>query len=179
VVAAAAKLPSLLSLSLACCPSVSDAAVAALASKVGALEELSLDDCAKVGDAALRALAANCRRLRALSLRRCAKVTDAGLAAVAERCPLRRLAVAGAQGFGPAAVGALARCCAGSLEALDLSFCRGAPEAALGLLLDGCRMLRELRVYGCTQVTDCMVNGHSNDEVRVQGLATSVRTCVA
>jgi hypothetical protein len=150
-----------------------------LASKAAGLEELCLDDCARVGDASLLALAPACRRLRALSLRRCAKVTDAGLAAVAERGALARLAASGVPGVGAATAAALARCCAGSLEALDLSFCRGVPEAAVGLLADRCSKLRELKVYGCTQVTDRLVNGHSNDALRMQGLATSVRSCVA
>ncbi|GBF91694.1 hypothetical protein Rsub_03998 [Raphidocelis subcapitata] len=178
VIAAVGKLPSLTALSLAFCQSVSDAALASLGSGAPNLAVLVIDDCARVGDPGLIALAAGCRRLARLSARRCVKLTDAGLVAVAERCPLRRLEAAGVPGVGAPTASALARCCGGSLEFLDLSFCRGVPEAALGLLADRCPKLSELRVYGCTQVTDRLVNGTSNEVLAFKGLATSVRTVV-
>jgi len=102
-------------------------------------------------------------------------VTDAGLVPIAERGCLRRLAVAGAPSVGAGTASALARCCAASLEALDASFCRRIPEAGLGVIIDRCGKLRELKVYGCTQVTDRLVNGHGNEGVEFGGLATSVR----
>jgi hypothetical protein len=156
------------------CQTVTDAGVNSVASKAPQLQELAADDCTRLGDGALAALARGCPGLQVLSLRRCAKVTDAGIIAVAERGQLRRLAVGGVPGVGAASAAALARCCGSRLEALDVSFCRGLPEAALGLIVDGCPGLRELRVYGCTQVTDRLVHGHSNDGVTLQGLATSV-----
>lgn len=155
VVEAVARLPSLSALSLAFCAAVTDAGLTALAAKAPGLTDLVIDDLARASDASLLAISDHCRRLGSLSARRCAKVTDAGLVAVAERCPLRRLVIAGVPGAGAATASALARCCGGSLEALDVSFCRGIPEAGLGLLADRCPKLTDLRVYGCTQVCFC------------------------
>jgi DNA repair protein RAD7 len=39
-----------------------------------------------------------------------------------------------------------------SLEVLDLSFCRGLTDEALGLIVDSCSSLRILKLFGCTQV---------------------------
>ena len=175
VLAVAPQLPALSALSLAMCAGVSDAGLVGVAKAAPALEELVIDDVARASDAALLALSEHCRRLHTLSARRCAKLTDAGLVALAEACPLRRVAVAAVPGAGAPFAAALARRCGGSLEALDVSFCRGVPEAGLGLLADSCPKLADLRVYGCTQVTDRLVDGHSSDSVRFAGLATSVR----
>lgn len=175
MLAALGKLPSLSALSIAFCQAVTDSGVEAFAPKAPKLRDLNIDDCTRLGDASLLALAAHCRGLESLSARRCVKMTDAGLVAVAERGALRRLAVSGSPGAGAAAASALARCCGATLEWVDASFCRAVPEAALGLLLDHCPRLRELRAYGCTQVTDRLVHGHSNDGAAIKGLATSVR----
>lgn len=176
VLEALSRLPSLSSLSIAFCQSVSDKGIFQMASRSPNLEKLNIDDCARVGDEALAAVARGCPRLSHLSARRCTKLTDAGLSAVADRGALRRLAIAGVPGAGAGAAAALARRCGATLESLDASFCRGIPEASLGALLDGCGRLSEVRLYGCTQVTGRVVHGHSNDGPLVLvGLATSVK----
>ncbi len=38
------------------------------------------------------------------------------------------------------------------LEALDVSWCRGIPEEALGRLVDACPALATLTLFGCSQV---------------------------
>lgn len=42
--------------------------------------------------------------------------------------------------------------CRGSLEELNISWCRGVPEPWLGVLADACTNLRKLTVFGCSQV---------------------------
>ncbi|KAI8464772.1 MAG: hypothetical protein J3K34DRAFT_525945 [Monoraphidium minutum] len=177
VLEALAALPSLSALSVAFCQAVTDAGVTAAAAG-GRLRELVLDDCARLTDVAIDAAARAAGGLDALSARRVPKLTDAGLAAAAGRGRLRRLAVSGVPGAGGATLSALGRCCGGSLEALDISFCRGIPEDAIGLLLDRCPRLTDLRLYGCTQVTDRLVLGHANDGAALRGLTTSVRAAV-
>ncbi|CAN0297555.1 unnamed protein product, partial [Hapterophycus canaliculatus] len=60
---------------------------------------------------------------------------------------------------------ALARYCSSSLESLDLSFCRGVSDDALGHLVDASPNLRSLRLWGCTQVTDRFLGGHRREEL--------------
>lgn len=37
----------------------------------------------------------------------------------------------------------------------------------LGRIVDSCSALRRLRLFGCTQVTDRFLNGHSNDALEI------------
>lgn len=62
---------------------------------------------------------------------------------------------------------ALATCCHESLLSCDLSFCRFMSDNALGLIVDSCTHLRELRVYGCAQITSKFLDGHSKDNLIV------------
>jgi hypothetical protein len=39
-----------------------------------------------------------------------------------------------------------------SLEVLDMSWCRSVTDHGLGFVADSCPLLRELRLFGCTQV---------------------------
>ncbi|KAM0830399.1 hypothetical protein ACQ4PT_066240 [Festuca glaucescens] len=61
-----------------------------------------------------------------------------------------------------------------SLEVLDLSFCRGLTDEALGLIVDSCSSLRILKLFGCTQVTDVFLKGHSNSLVKIIGIEGSI-----
>ena len=166
---AAARAGRLRELSLrGCAQGCTDAALSALAScaSAPALEALRLDECHAFSDAALRALAEGCGALRELSLRRCSPaLTDVALAALVSRGGggmLRRVNVAGLSGAGPLLAAALARAGAGTLEALDVSFCRAMPEEGLGLIADSCPRLAELRVFGCSQITRKLLHGHGN-----------------
>ena len=47
---------------------------------------------------------------------------------------------------------ALALNCKESLEYLDVSFCRGFSQRALGLVADRCHKLKYVRLLGCSQV---------------------------
>ncbi|KAK8941789.1 hypothetical protein KSP40_PGU004692 [Platanthera guangdongensis] len=69
---------------------------------------------------------------------------------------------------------AISRRCSASLRSLDLSFCREMTDEALGLIVDSCSNLRILKLFGCTQVTNVFLEGHSNSIVKVIGLKGSI-----
>lgn len=58
---------------------------------------------------------------------------------------------------------------ADSLQELDVSFSRNINSCALGLIVDSCKKLLTLSVWGCTQLTRTFYDGHSNDDVNVVG----------
>jgi DNA repair protein RAD7 len=200
VLAAAGRAPCLRALSLAFCKGVGDEALSAFAAAASAaaqdaagaatsrgsgtrgssrergLQELVLDECAGVTDAGLLALHASAdggKHLRRLSLAHCVRVTDAGLAPLAERGALQALCLNSLCGVGARSLLALSRCCGESLRELDVSFCRGITEGALGALVDRCVRLRVLSVYSCTQLTRRFLFGHSREGLQVLGVPTS------
>ncbi|KAL6585720.1 hypothetical protein OROMI_002364 [Orobanche minor] len=63
----------------------------------------------------------------------------------------------------------LARNCR-KLRFLDLSWCRKLTNEALGLIVDSCSLLEVLKLFGCTQVTNVFLDGHSNPQVKLIGL---------
>ncbi|CAL0325503.1 unnamed protein product [Lupinus luteus] len=60
-----------------------------------------------------------------------------------------------------------------NLRTLDLSWCRNLTDNELGLIVDSCFSLRLLKLFGCTQVTDVFLKGHSNPEIQIIGLKMS------
>uniref|UniRef100_A0A453SYC0 Uncharacterized protein n=1 Tax=Aegilops tauschii subsp. strangulata TaxID=200361 RepID=A0A453SYC0_AEGTS len=69
---------------------------------------------------------------------------------------------------------AIASKCSLRLEILDVSFCRGLTNEALGLIVDSCSSLRTLKLFGCTQITDIFLKGHSNSLVKIIGIEGSI-----
>lgn len=55
---------------------------------------------------------------------------------------------------------------------LDLSWCRRLTDEALGMIVDSCLSLKLLKLFGCTQITEAFLNGHSNPMVRIIGCKT-------
>jgi hypothetical protein len=165
VAALAAAAPRLRALSLRAC-GVGDAGAAALARSATGLRELFLDETG-VGAVGVHALA-GCRALERLGLGRCC-VDDAGLAALAAALPrLRSLSLYACITLGPGGVGALAASAGASLEELDLSWCRRVDGAALGRLVDACRALRRLTLWGLAP-GDAFLHGHGGEELVVVG----------
>ncbi|XP_039017710.1 F-box protein SKP2B-like [Hibiscus syriacus] len=60
-----------------------------------------------------------------------------------------------------------------NLVSLDLSWCRNLTDEAMGLIVDRCLSLRVLKLFGCTQITDVFLYGHSNANVEIIGLKLS------
>nr|CAB3481152.1 unnamed protein product [Digitaria exilis] len=69
---------------------------------------------------------------------------------------------------------AISRKCSVRLEALDLSFCRELTNEALGLIVESCPSLRILKLFGCTQITDFFLKGHSNTLVKIIGIEGNI-----
>ncbi|KAG2431299.1 hypothetical protein HYH02_013430 [Chlamydomonas schloesseri] len=178
LVALATKLPHLTELSLRCCQAVTDAGLRALAASGRGphLELLRIDECGgRVTDAGLAALASQCRALKVFSARRCTKLGDEALAELlrAGGC-CTHLCLSGVAGVGPAVAAALAGSCRGSLEELDVSFCRKLPDRCLGLVLERCAKLRRLAVFGCSQLSAASLYGHTNAALVIEGMHTKV-----
>ncbi|CAN0096592.1 unnamed protein product [Ectocarpus fasciculatus] len=106
-------------------------------------------------------------RLTSVSLRGLVQVDDKAVAAMAAACSgsLRSLDLKGLALITDRSLVALARYCSSSLESLDLSFCRAATDDGLGHLVDSCADLRSLRLWGCMQVTDRFLRGHSKEDL--------------
>ena len=59
--------------------------------------------------------------------------------------------------------------CRERLEELDISWCRHVSSAALGMLADNCHGLRRLSIWGCSQVDEDFLYGHSNNRLEIIG----------
>ncbi len=136
--------PNIHSLVLDGCAGISDVGITALAKARGsALKSLSIAYCERVTDVGLQALADNCHNIEVLNLYSVTKVTNKGVASVLATCT--------------------------NLQSLNLSLITGvtdflirhivfqrhlqspAPPTAEEFIPSG---LRELRMYGCKQLTD-------------------------
>ncbi|CAL5228114.1 g11190 [Coccomyxa viridis] len=158
-------------ISVSNCSSVTDKGVRGLAAGAPRLLAFVADDVGRLTDGCLLALGESCKSLQVASLRRCTKVTSVGLAALTLNGSLRSLNVSGISAVGPGLMKALADSCSDSLEELNVSWCRGVPEPWLGVLADACTSLRKLTVFGCSQVSEKFLNGHSNELLEVVGVS--------
>ena len=52
---------------------------------------------------------------------------------------------------------------------LDISWCRGVSDDGAGLLADACSQLHTLTIWGCSQLTQRFLHGHSNQQLRIVG----------
>lgn len=100
------------------------------------------------------------------------KVTDVALSAVAACGTLQKFCMRSLPHAGIATMQALALNCSNSLLMLDVSFCRGVTENSLGLVADSCCNLRKMTVFGCSQISNKLIHGHSNSGLKIEGLGT-------
>ncbi|KAI3994994.1 hypothetical protein MKX01_019808 [Papaver californicum] len=192
------KLEFLEVLSLADIQTVSDDFVSNFVTLCGRnLKELDFSGCSKLTDKSLKAVGENCSALQTLHLANLHKLTDFSLGYLANGCRLIQTLKLRGNAFSDLAVAAfleasgepltefslnkvkkvgrhtaisLARCCSKNLLSLDVSWCRSLTDSALGLIVDSCKKLKIVKVFGCTQVTSKFVNGHSNACVQIVGL---------
>ena len=102
---------------------------------IGALESLSFEGVVTVTDDVITQLCENYgKTIKYLNINGCNRLTDRALIAIRFHCP--------------------------NLEYLDSSFVRDFSEKAMGLLIDNCQELKELRIWGCTQFTKRLFYGH-------------------
>lgn len=163
------------------------------------IKELVLTDCVKLTDSSMKVIAETCSKLCALDLGNLRKLTDSALGFLANACreihtlklcrnafsdeaiaafleasgePLKELSLNNVKKVGHCTALSLARR-SRKLLSLDLSWCRNLTNEALGLIVDSCLSLKVLKLFGCSQVTNVFLDGHSNSDVQIIGLKTS------
>ncbi|XP_010917190.1 uncharacterized protein [Elaeis guineensis] len=135
------------------------------------MRELVFAGC-QLNDSAIEHLANGCRLLQKLKLCRSA-FSDEAVAAFLEASggSLTELSLNSVEKVAEHTAVAISRKCYSNLQNLDLSFCRKMTDEALGLIVDNCSNLRILKLFGCNQVTDTFLDGHSNPLVTIIGLS--------
>ncbi|KAG8367173.1 hypothetical protein BUALT_Bualt16G0045100 [Buddleja alternifolia] len=191
------KLENLEVLSLAGIQTVTDDFVSEVVSVHGCrMKELILADCMELTDSSLEVIGHTCLGLRAIDLTNLCKLTDVSIGHLANGCHAIQMIRLCRNVFSDEAVAAyldvrgaclkdlslnniiqvsnhtalsLARNCK-NLQNLDLSWCRNLTNEALGLIVDSCSSLQLVKLFGCTQVTNVFIEGHSNEQVKLIGL---------
>lgn len=163
------------------------------------MKELVLTDCVKLTDSSLKVIAETCPGLCAIDLVNLSKLTDFALGYLANGCHAIQTLKLCRNAFSDEAVAAFLETSGDSLKelslnnvkkvghntakslakpsrrlhTLDLSWCRNLTDEAVGLIVDNCLSLRVLKLFGCTQITDVFLDGHSNPDVQIIGLKMS------
>ncbi|XP_061361529.1 uncharacterized protein LOC133305349 [Gastrolobium bilobum] len=151
------------------CIKLTDASMKVIAEHCPGLCVLDLMNLSKLTDSSIRYLTNNCRALHTLKLCR-NPFSDEAIAAFLETTgeSLKELSLNNIKKVGHHTTLSLASH-AKNLHTLDLSWCRNLKDDELGLIVDSCFSLRFLKLFGCTQVTDVFLNGHSNPEIQLIG----------
>ncbi|OIV99723.1 hypothetical protein TanjilG_26061 [Lupinus angustifolius] len=200
IVPALKKLVHLEVLSLAGIQSVSDEFIKDYIVACGYnMKELVLRDCIKLTDASAKVIAEHCPVLCALDLMNLSKLTDVSIGYLTNSCQTLHTLKLCRNPFSDEAIAAFMEIRGGTMEelslnnirkvghhttlslasrgknlhTLDLSWCRNLTDNELGLIVDSCFLLRLLKLFGCTQVTDVFLKGHSNPEIQIIGLKMS------
>ncbi|XWS26602.1 hypothetical protein CRYUN_Cryun26dG0044800 [Craigia yunnanensis] len=190
------KLENLEVLSVAGLESVTDGFIKEFVIAQGnGIKELILTGCVKLTDSSLKIIAETCSNLRALDIGNVSKLTDSSFGYLANGCStlqslklcrnafsddaiaaflemsgevLKELSLNNVGKVGHNTALSLARR-SRNLLSLDLSWCRNLTDEAVGLIVDGCLSLRVLKLFGCTQITNVFLDGHSNSKVEIIG----------
>ncbi|XAR51090.1 hypothetical protein NMG60_11005625 [Bertholletia excelsa] len=160
------------------------------------IKELVLTNCTKLTDSSLKSISETCTGLRMLDLGNLWRLTDCAMRYLANGCQTIETLKLCRNPFSDEAVAAYLETSGESLKdlslnnvkkvshntaislstraknlfSLDLSWCRNLTNEAVGLIVDSCLSLRVLKLFGCTQITDVFLNGHSNPDVKIIGL---------
>ncbi|XP_016459718.1 uncharacterized protein LOC107783261 [Nicotiana tabacum] len=162
-------------------------------------KELDFADCQNLTDQSLKFIGDTCANLHSLNISNLKKLTDVGLQFLANGCrSIRRLKLC-RNSFSDEGIAAFLEASGVCLEDLslnncskvstntafslakisrkllhlDLSWCRRITDEELGLIVDSCLSLKLLKLFGCTQITDVFINGHSNTVVQIIGLSVN------
>ncbi|GER35370.1 F-box/LRR-repeat protein 15 [Striga asiatica] len=160
---------SIKELDLADCPKLSDCCLKIIGSSCAGLCSLNISNLPNLTDIGLESLANGCRSIQILKMCR-NEFSDEVMAAFIESSgeSLKELLLNNISKVGPNTAFSLSKR-SRKLLSLDISFCRGISDEALGLILDSCSSLKQLKVFGCRQITNVSLNGHSNPNVRIIG----------
>ncbi|XP_045790388.1 uncharacterized protein LOC123885168 [Trifolium pratense] len=160
------------------------------------MKELILKDCINLTDASIKVIAENCPGICGLDLSSVCKLTDLSMGYLTNGCRALHTLKLCRNSFSDEAIAAYVETNGESLielslnnvkkvgyhttlslashgkklHSLDLSWCRNLSDNALGLIVDSCLSLRLLKLFGCTQVTDVFLNGHSNSQIQLIGI---------
>ncbi|KAG7583548.1 Leucine-rich repeat cysteine-containing subtype [Arabidopsis suecica] len=197
IVSALKKFEKLEVLSLADLPSVKGQFLKEFVTARGqTLKQLILTNSGKLTDSSIKAISENCPNLSVLDLANVCKLTDSSLGYLANGCQALEKLIFCRNSFSDEAVAAFVETAGSSLkelslnnvkkvghntalalakhsdklQILDVSWCREMSNDLLGYFVDTCSSLKVLKVFGCTQVTDVFVKGHSNPNVKILGL---------
>ncbi|XP_057428823.1 uncharacterized protein LOC130722188 [Lotus japonicus] len=163
------------------------------------LKELVLKGCINLTDRSIKVIAEHCPGLCVLDLMNLGKLTDLSIGYLTKGCRSLHTLKLCRNPFSDEAIGAFVETSGESLKelslnnikkvgyhtaislarhaknlhTLDLSWCRNLSDNALGFIVDSCLSLKLLKLFGCTQVTDVFVKGHSNMQIQIIGLKMS------
>ncbi|KAG2584332.1 hypothetical protein PVAP13_6KG297700 [Panicum virgatum] len=162
-------------LAFAGCSKLTSSSIKAIGRNCPQLTSLDLRNLNRLRDSAMRHLRYGCRLIRKLKLQR-NTFSDEAVSRYLEESGgcLTELMLNNIEKVGDLTALAISRNCSVRLEALDLSFCRELTNEALGLIVDSCPSLRVLKLFGCTQITDLFLKGHSNTFVKIIGIEGSI-----
>ncbi|RHN64572.1 putative leucine-rich repeat domain, L domain-containing protein [Medicago truncatula] len=149
---------------------LTDASMKFIAEHCPELHALDITNLCKLTDLTIRYLANSCRAL--LNLKLCRNsFSDEAIAAFLEinGKSLEELSLNNIKKVGQQTSLSLAKN-AKNLHTLDLSWCRNLTDNEFGLIVDSCSSLRFLKLFGCSQVTNAFLKGHSNSELQIIGL---------
>jgi DNA repair protein RAD7 len=197
ILAALKKFEKLEVLSLADLPSVKGRFLKEFVTARGqTLKQLILTNSRKLSDSSIKVISENCPNLSVLDLANVCKLTDSSLGYLANGCQALEKLIFCRNPFSDEAVAAFVETAGGSLkelslnnvkkvghntalalakhsdklQILDISWCREMSNDLLGYIVDNSSSLKVLKVFGCSQVTDVFVKGHSNPNVKILGV---------
>ncbi|WVZ92591.1 hypothetical protein U9M48_038641 [Paspalum notatum var. saurae] len=162
-------------LAFAGCLKLTSSSVKTIGENCPQLTSLDLRNLNRLRDSAMRHLRKGCRLIRKLRLQR-NTFSDEAVSRYLEESGgcLTELMLNNVEKIGDLTALAISRNCSARLEALDLSFCRELTNEALGLIVDSCSSLKILKLFGCTQITNFFLQGHSNTLVKIVGIEGSI-----
>ncbi|KAF7837938.1 DNA repair protein rhp7-like isoform X2 [Senna tora] len=163
------------------------------------LKELVLKNCGKLTDSSVKFIAEFCPGLCSLDLKNLCKLTDSSIGYLTNGCRALHTLKLCRSPFSDEAIAAFLETTGGclaelslnnvkkvghhtalslasrakKLHSLDLSWCRNLTDNEVGLIVDSCFSLRLLKLFGCTQITEVFVHGHSNREIQIIGCMMS------
>ncbi|GJN03698.1 hypothetical protein PR202_ga21172 [Eleusine coracana subsp. coracana] len=162
-------------LAFAGCLKLTSSSIKTIGQNCPHLSFLDLRNLNRLRDSAMRYLRNGCRQIKKLKLQRNSFSDEAVSRYLGESggC-LTELMLNSIEKAGDLTALAIAQKCSLRLEVLDLSFCRELTNEALGLIVDNCSSLRVLKLFGCTQVSDIFLKGHSNGLVTIVGMEGNI-----
>ncbi|KAK3121881.1 hypothetical protein QOZ80_8BG0662310 [Eleusine coracana subsp. coracana] len=162
-------------LAFAGCLKLTSSSIKTIGQNCPHLSSLDLCNLNRLRDSAMRHLRNGCRQIKKLKLQRNSFSDEAVSRYLGESggC-LTELMLNSIEKAGDLTALAIAQKCSLRLEVLDLSFCRELTNEALGLIVDSCSSLRVLKLFGCTQVSDIFLKGHSNGLVTIVGMEGNI-----